>query len=107
MTAQQQQQQRRASAKTAAGVVLFTFVLYWAHRILQLQHYKHCRADLFRVVLYSQSTMCTHTASLLNIVEVVYQHAIKLLASQALGALGGSGGAAAGALAAWLAAMAF
>ncbi len=79
------------SARAISTVLVFTFVLYWAHRLLQLQHYRHCRADLFRVVLYSQSTMCTHVANVLNLVELVYQQALKLLTAQALGMLGGGG----------------
>lgn len=85
-----------------AAVFLLTFVLYWAHRLLQLQHYRYCRADLFRVVFYSQSTMCTHVASILQVVEIVYQHAIKILASHALNILGGGGMSFGNALAAWL-----
>jgi hypothetical protein len=77
------------SAKTVCSILLFMFVLYWAHRMLQLQHYRHCRADLFRVVLFSQSSMCTHIATLLHVVEMMYRRAIKLLATQALGTLGG------------------
>ena len=75
--------------RTLVSVVLFSYVLYWGHRFLQLQHYRHCRADLFRVVLFSQSTLCTHMGAVLQLVEFVYHQTIRLIASQALGVLGG------------------
>ena len=58
--------------------------LYWGHRILQLQHHKHCRADIIRVVLYNQSMMCTHISSILNLVEMACTHTVKHLTSHIL-----------------------
>lgn len=58
--------------------------LYWGHRILQLQHHKHCRADIIRIVLYNQSMMCTHIASILNLVEMACTHTVKHLTSHIL-----------------------
>jgi hypothetical protein len=75
-------------ARTIVSVALLSFVLYWAHRLLQLQHYRHCRADLFRVVLNSQSTLCTHVGTVLHLVEFVYHQSVRIIAAHALGALG-------------------
>ncbi|GAX85719.1 hypothetical protein CEUSTIGMA_g13134.t1 [Chlamydomonas eustigma] len=53
----------------AVTAFLATLVMYWAHRLLKLHHHRHCSSDLIRVVLFSQSTMCAHTSSILRLVE--------------------------------------
>lgn len=70
------------------GVILLTYVLYWAHRLLQLQHYRHCKADLFKIVLNGQSTMCTHIGSVLHVVEFAYNQTARVIIAHVLGALG-------------------
>jgi hypothetical protein len=70
--------------RTVVAAAVFTFVLYHAHRLLQLQYYRHCKADLFRVVLFHQSTMCTRVADILQVVEVAYHQVVKQVTSQIL-----------------------
>lgn len=63
----------------AAAVLMFT-----AHRALKAQHHRHCTGDLLRVVLFSQSTMCTHTANVLRVVELAWDQAVKMAMSHVL-----------------------
>ena len=70
---------------------IVTFTLYFAHRLLQLQYYRHCRADLIRVVLFNQSPMCTHISSVINVVEVAYHQVIKNVMTQVMASLNGVG----------------
>ncbi len=63
------------------------FMLYWAHRVLQLQYHRHCKADLIRVVLFNQSVMCSHIAGILNLVELACNQAVKHLTAHVLGTL--------------------
>jgi len=85
--------------------------MYWAHRALQQQYHRHCKADLIRVVLFNQSVMCTHVASILQVVEVASNHAVRLVTSHVLallhGAVVGSAGPGGGAGAAGLAGLLF
>jgi hypothetical protein len=79
---------------------IVTFTLYFAHRLLQLQYYRHCRADLIRVVLFNQSPMCTHISSVINVVEVAYHQVIKNVMTQVMASLNGVGNGLIGQLAA-------
>lgn len=89
-------------AKTGAwglarlGIVLgLSVALFFAHRSLQLQHYHHCKADLIRVVFYDQSTLCTHGATVLHVVEAAYHHLVKQVTTQVVHAISGGMGQAA------------
>jgi hypothetical protein len=75
--------------RSILSAVLVTLILYYAHRLLQLQYYRRCKADLIRVVLFNQSTMCTHIANVLQLVEVAYHQVVKQVTAQVLNALGG------------------
>ena len=68
-----------------------TFVMYHLHRQLQLQYHNTCRADLLRVMLYQNSSVCTHMSNLLQVVEVAYLHAVKQVVSHAMLYLSGGG----------------
>jgi hypothetical protein len=75
--------------RAIAATLAFTFVLYHAHRILQLQYYRHCKSDLFRVVMFHQSTMCTQVAGVLQVVEIAYHQVFKQITSHVLSFLTG------------------
>jgi hypothetical protein len=79
--------------RSVLSAVLVTLILYYAHRLLQLQYYRRCKADLIRVVLFNQSTMCTHIANVLQLVEMAYQQVVKQATAQVLAALGAGAGA--------------
>lgn len=88
--------------KPMVAALVVTVVMFYAHRMLQLQYYRHCKADLIRVVLFNQSAMCVHIANILQVVEVAYHQVIKQITSQVIGLLDGSGGVGGGG---WPAAM--
>lgn len=77
-------------------------LMYWAHRSLQDQYHRRCKADLIRVVLFNQSTLCSHISGVLQIVEIACDQAMKQLTGHVIGVLSGgllaagAGGAAAG-----------
>ncbi len=77
--------------KSVVSIVLVTLILYYAHRLLQLQYYRRCKADLIRVILFNQSTMCTYIANVLQLVEVAYNQVVRHLAAHVLGVLGAGG----------------
>jgi len=59
-------------------------VMYYAHRMLQLHHYRYCRRDLIRIIFYDQSLMCTHITRILKIVEEAGNHVVKHLMSHVI-----------------------
>ena len=75
--------------RTVMTAVLVPAFVYYAHRLLQLQYYRHCKADLIRVVLFRDSVVCTHASSALQLVEVAYNQLVRHLLAQALGSLRG------------------
>jgi hypothetical protein len=79
----------RVKPLVAAAIV--TVIMFYAHRLLQLQYYRHCKSDLIRVVLFNQSAMCVHIANVLQVVEVAYHQVIKQITAQMLGSLNGGG----------------
>ena len=91
--------------KPMVAALVVTVVMFYAHRMLQLQYYRHCKADLIRVVLFNQSAMCVHIANILQVVEVAYHQVIKQITSQVIGLLDGSGGMGGGMGGGWPAAM--
>jgi hypothetical protein len=72
----------------AALVLLATCMVYWSHRALRMQYFKHCNRDLIRVVMFDQSVICTNVSSILNIMEIACSQAIKNGAMYLMGALG-------------------
>lgn len=83
-----------SSARTVRPLLsaaIFTCALYLVHRLLQLQYYRHCKADLIRVVLFNQSVMCTHIDNILKVVEVAYHQVVKQATSHILASLGATG----------------
>ena len=81
------------AGRPIVSAILVTVALYYAHRLLQLQYYRHCKADLIRVVLFNQSAMCTHIANVLQVVEVAYHQVVKHVTLCVLTALSGDTGA--------------
>lgn len=69
----------RPYVATCVSVVL----IFWSHKTLKMQHHRHCSADLFRIVLFGRSNMCTHIATLLNLVEATCGHAVTQYSSYA------------------------
>lgn len=61
---------RRAILSTVVSMIL----IYWSHRTLKMQHHHYCSSDMFRIIMYSQSNMCSHIATLINIVEMACGH---------------------------------
>ena len=73
--------------RAAAALLLVTLCLYNAHWLLQLQHQRHCRADLIRAVFFNQSAMCVYTSNLLTAIEGAYSLLLKQAVSYALGVM--------------------
>jgi hypothetical protein len=61
--------------------------MYWTHRVLQHQHHRHCKSDLFRIVLFDQSVMCSQIGAVLSLVETTSNHAVKGVTTYVLGLL--------------------
>ncbi len=66
------------------STILVVIVLYYSHRMLQLQFYRYCKLDLFRLLLFNQSPMCIHANNILNFVETAGGHVIKHVMNQML-----------------------
>jgi hypothetical protein len=75
------------AARPLLTALAAAFLMYWTHRALQLQYHRHCKADLIRVVLFNQSTMCSHIASVLQLVELACNHAVRLVTGHVVGML--------------------
>lgn len=92
---QQRQQQKQKPQRPLPLIRPFVVIMgiavivYWSHRVLQMQYHRHCKADLFRVILFNQSVMCSQISSILGVVELVSNNAVKHVASQLLGMLHG------------------
>ena len=78
--------------KPAVIVVTLACFMYYAHRFLQLQYFRHCKADLIRIVLFDKSPMCVHISNALQLVEVAYHQVIKQITTQIVASLGGNNG---------------
>lgn len=77
--------------KPLLAAAIVTIIMFYAHRLLQLQYFRHCKSDLIRVVLFNQSAMCVQIANVLQVVEVAYHQVIKQITAQVLGSLNGGG----------------
>lgn len=56
------------------GIICATF---YFHMYLQEEYYRRCKSNVFRVVLFKQSHMCTHMLTVLTIIENTYFHVIR------------------------------
>jgi len=65
------------SAHSIASTVIIAMVMYFSHRLLQLQYYRYCRSDLIRIIFFNQSPICMHVTSILSIVETAGNHVVK------------------------------
>lgn len=63
-------------------------LVYWSHRALRMQYFKHCNRDLIRIVMFDQSVVCSNVYNILNILEVACSQAIKNAALYVLGMMG-------------------
>lgn len=70
--------------RPAVVAVLAALLMFTAHRALKMQHHRHCTGDLFRVVLFSQSSMCTHIDSVLRVIELATDQAAKMATTYAI-----------------------
>lgn len=80
---------------TIISTIILSMVMYYAHRMLQLQYYHHCRSDLFRILFFHQSPICMHVTNILNIVETAGNQLVKYMMDRVLQnglLLGGIGG---------------
>ena len=68
----------------AIVTVFAAFLLFAAHRALKAQHHRHCTGDLLRVVLFSQSSMCSHIDGILKVIELATDQSTKLLTTYAI-----------------------
>ena len=75
------------TARPVVTLMATIFMMYWAHRMLQLQYHRHCKADIVRIMLFNQSTMCMHISGLLNVVEYACNHAVHVIASRVIDTL--------------------
>lgn len=62
--------------------------IYWSHRALRMQYFRHCHRDLFRVVMFDQSAICTNVASVLGVIEMACNQVVKHATTYVLGTLG-------------------
>lgn len=51
------------------GAILIA--IYLLHGILEYQHYKQCKSNIFRVLMYQKSDMCIQLEKMLSIMESV------------------------------------
>jgi hypothetical protein len=51
------------------STIILAIIVYYTHRILQLQYYHYCKSDLIRVIFFNQSPICMHITNILSIVE--------------------------------------
>jgi hypothetical protein len=65
------------SAHSIASTVIIGMIMYFAHRMLQLQYYRYCRSDLIRIIFFNQSPICMHVTNILSIVETAGNHVVK------------------------------
>lgn len=63
------------------STVIVMVILYYSHRILQLQVYRYCKFDLFRIIFFNQSPMCIHANNILAFVESAGQYVSRHLMS--------------------------
>lgn len=88
----------RGRLYTVVATFILSMVMYYAHRMLQLQYYHHCRSDLFRILFFHQSPICMHVTNILNIVETAGNQLVKYMMDRIVQnglLLGGIGGEAA------------
>lgn len=60
------------SLRTFTVIAGFLCATYYIHMYLQYQYYQRCKSNVFRVVLFKESHMCTHLANVLNVIENTY-----------------------------------
>jgi uncharacterized membrane protein YwzB len=76
-------------SRTSLVVAMIAVCLvYWSHRALRMQYFKHCNRDLIRIVMFDQSVVCSNVYNILNILEVACSQAIKNAALYVLGMIG-------------------
>lgn len=54
---------------------LFAMSIFYVHKIVQYQHFHHCQSNVFRVLFYKQSRMCSTMHQVLNVMEDAFLHA--------------------------------
>jgi len=74
----------RSRLYTVIATLILSMVMYYAHRMLQLQYYHHCRSDLFRILFFHQSPICMHVTNILNIVETAGNQLVKYMMDRVL-----------------------
>ena len=60
------------SLRTFMVIAGFLCATYYIHMYLQYEYYRRCKSNVFRVVLFKESHMCTHLANVLNVIENTY-----------------------------------
>lgn len=69
-------------------VVTGLMAIYWSHRALRMQYFRHCHRDLFRVIMFDQSVICTNVLNILNVIEIACSQVVKHATTYMLGTLG-------------------
>ena len=75
----------KTSIKYISVTVVFFTTTFYFHMFLQNEYYKHCKSNVFRVVLFNESYMCTHMANILNLIENSYIISVKRFVHTAFG----------------------
>ena len=68
--------------------VVAALMLYWTHRALRMQHFRHCNRDLLRVVMFDQSAICTNVTSVLRVIEMSCSQIVRHAVTYMIGLLG-------------------
>jgi hypothetical protein len=76
-------------SRKAIGMAIFSIVaIYWAHRALRMQYFRHCHRDLVRVIMFDQSAICVNVANILSVLEVSCNQVVRHATTYMLGTLG-------------------
>ena len=72
-------QSRRSlvSLRTICIISVVVVTTFLAHMQLQLEYFARCKSNVFKVVMFKQSYMCTHMASVLSFIENTYLFGLK------------------------------
>jgi hypothetical protein len=53
---------------------IFAAAIFYVHKFVQYQYFHHCQSNVFRVLFYKQSRMCSTMHQVLNVMEDAFLH---------------------------------
>jgi hypothetical protein len=76
------------SRYTVLTAIVGLISIYWSHKALRMQYFRHCHRNLFRVIMFDRSEICTNVGNVLNLVEVACNQVVKHATTYMLGTMG-------------------